>query len=209
MQDGANIPDTIRAKAFQLMDDSGNVQAELKSTDGRPSLSLYGKNNEERLIIDIDEDGPGIYLLGEGGTVRLLAYLSSEEEPRITLRDKFDFDKLEFSVGADGRPLVRVLNNAGQGMILLTIYDDEMPSIALADTSGNIRLSLSILGDDSAFLSLDGKAGGRLFLRTGEDGLPILAMTDQYSDPKLMVDVDEDGRPSFSVKNDDGDIRIL
>ena len=48
-----------------------------------------------------------------------------------------------------------------------------------------------------------------MFLRTGEDGQPILAMADQYNDPKLMVDFDKDGTPSFSIKNDDGDIRIL
>ena len=209
MQEGASVPDTIRATSFQLVDDSGNVQAELKSTDGRPSLSMYGKDGAARLIIDIDEDGPGIYLLGEEETNRILAYLSPDGEPRVTFKDSSDSDKLEFSVGADGRPMVRLLNGRGQGMILLTIYDEVMPTLAIADTSGNIRISLSILGDDSAFFPLDGQTGGRVFLRTSDDGLPILGMTDQYNDAKLMIDVDEDGSPSFSLKQDDGDIRIL
>ena len=49
----AKIPtrEVVRAKLFQLVNDKGDVVAELKTTgDGYPSLSLLDKAGKKRLV---------------------------------------------------------------------------------------------------------------------------------------------------------------
>ena len=53
----SDIPDVIQAKVFQLVDDNGDVRAELKTdVDGEPSFTLMDKQGQPRLIARLDGD---------------------------------------------------------------------------------------------------------------------------------------------------------
>ena len=51
----ADIPDVIQAKVFQLVDDNGDVHAEVKTdVDGALSFTLIDKQGQPRLIAGLD-----------------------------------------------------------------------------------------------------------------------------------------------------------
>ena len=57
VSDIADIPDVIQAKVFQLVDDNGDVRAELKTdVNGERSFTLMDQQGQPRLIAGLDGD---------------------------------------------------------------------------------------------------------------------------------------------------------
>ncbi len=55
VSDIADIPDVIQAKVFQLVDDNGDVRAELKTdVNGERSFTLMDQQGQPRLIAGLD-----------------------------------------------------------------------------------------------------------------------------------------------------------
>ena len=98
----AEIPDVIQAKAFQLVDDSGNVTAELKTSSiGTPAFALRNK----------------------GGNVRLMVNLNEDDEPVLILYNKSM--ELRYFVGLDeiGEPVVGLFNGRYQKITTAESYE--------------------------------------------------------------------------------------
>ena len=70
--------EVIRAKAFQLVNDNGDVVAELKtSRDGDTSFSLFDKDGEARLVAGLSSDGPRLVLNCAQGSGSLSCWVSN------------------------------------------------------------------------------------------------------------------------------------
>ena len=66
-----DIPDVIQAKVFQLVDDNGNIRAELKTGyDDEPSFALFDKDGVTRLEAGLHGSNGFITLLNENGHAR-------------------------------------------------------------------------------------------------------------------------------------------
>lgn len=86
------IPDVIQAKLFQLVDDSGNVTAELKThqTFGTPTLGFRDHEGNVRLVLTLnDHEQPFLLLYNENAEIRLFAGVMENGEPILTLFDGY------------------------------------------------------------------------------------------------------------------------
>ena len=62
---------TLRAEAFELVDDDGRVVAVLESDNGYPRLVFKDSNGLERVQLFHDEEASGLYVADAGGTTRV------------------------------------------------------------------------------------------------------------------------------------------
>lgn len=82
------VPNVIRAQAFQLVDSAGTVRGTLEfNRDGSPELNLYDGEGNQRLLL-----GPG-----------LLALFNEEGKPQAGL-----------ALGDGGNPGIRLLDRQGK-----------------------------------------------------------------------------------------------
>ncbi len=51
------VPETLKARQFQLVDSEGNVRAELGLPFGEPTLFLYDRTGKPRAWITLERDG--------------------------------------------------------------------------------------------------------------------------------------------------------
>ena len=61
---------TLRAGAFELVDDQGRVVAVLESDDGYPRLALRDGDGIERVQLFHDKEATGLYVADAAGTTR-------------------------------------------------------------------------------------------------------------------------------------------
>jgi hypothetical protein len=87
----ASKPGLVRATAFELVDDHGQVLARLGLMPGAGAgdrgvgLALLGPIGETELALSVDSSGPAVHLSTDG-TVRLtLAVVRSEDDHRSTV----------------------------------------------------------------------------------------------------------------------------
>ena len=67
----ASEPTTVRATAFQLLDEDGAVRAELVTRDGSPGLYLKDKSGLDRVAVFDGPDGSGVYVMDAEGVTRI------------------------------------------------------------------------------------------------------------------------------------------
>ena len=120
----AKIPtrEVVRAKLFQLVNDKGDVVAELKTTgDGYPSLSLLDKAGKKRLVAELPDSGPCLHMEGVEGFDLFHVGLSKHHGPNLHLR------------GRDGQSRIRI-------GFMHAFEDPSMPHLEMESTRGNILL---------------------------------------------------------------------
>lgn len=64
-------PDTITATAFQLVDDSGHVRAELAVRDGAPGVFLMDEDGRTRLSLVQDSAATALFIHDSAGDTRV------------------------------------------------------------------------------------------------------------------------------------------
>lgn len=64
-------PATITTSAFQLIDQTGQVRAELGFRNGAPGLFILDEQGHDRLLAVHDAEGTGVYLNDPDGTTRV------------------------------------------------------------------------------------------------------------------------------------------
>src|SRR3954469_25963098 len=115
------MAEPVKASAFELVDDEGNVRARLApGEDGAVALDLAGTDGTVRLTIGLAPDGSAIVGLRDGdGTVRALL----TAPPR-----------------ANGSPSLDLIDAEGHQRVSL-LEGDELPSgLAVWDADGRQRL---------------------------------------------------------------------
>ncbi|MBC5825964.1 MAG: hypothetical protein GIW99_03930 [Candidatus Eremiobacteraeota bacterium] len=112
----------VRARRFELEDDSGKVRAILGcAQDGAPSFRLLDERNEPRVVLSIEEGKPRMRLLDSKGAVRIC----------IILRD--DSPGIEFVDGSGTRRM----------LMYLRPHDDEAADMVFLGADGKPRLGLT------------------------------------------------------------------
>jgi len=67
-----NSGDVLTVRQLRVVDDNGNVKAELKvNSEGNPGLMLWDNTGVERLQLDTFRQVPSLILLDEGGNRRV------------------------------------------------------------------------------------------------------------------------------------------
>ena len=79
-----DVPEVVQAKAFQLLDDNGNVRAELAMDDDNPYLAMSDPNGLWTLITQVYEFIPMLTLQDRDGNLRLSAQVN-ESGPVLIL----------------------------------------------------------------------------------------------------------------------------
>ena len=147
----SDIPDVVQAKAFQLVDDSGKVRAELSTTsDGDPSFVLLDEGGQIRLSATLNESQqPFLALFDQNGQGRFQVCLDELEQPQLCLYGKDGRLRLGDSVvrvdpatmqEEKERPSVHMTDRYGRERIDLGALDqDGRPRLRLNDENGKVR----------------------------------------------------------------------
>lgn len=64
-------PNILRARAFQLVSDDGDVKAELITRNGHPGLYLKDLNGTDRVSVFYEADASGLYVMDSEGVTRV------------------------------------------------------------------------------------------------------------------------------------------
>lgn len=138
----------IRAQRFVLVNDMGEKQAELVSTNDGPALKLYDMAGDCRVRLSVEKGLPLLSVVHVLGEVRIavtefgpeLSLLDYESRPRVALCSHVGNPAYE-------GPAIRLHDSAGNTRILLTAaeptrllqeagVDDMPPGIAFYDREG-------------------------------------------------------------------------
>ena len=188
------IPEVIRAKSFELMDD----------------------NNKVRTRLSLDKRGQPVFdMLDSLGKPRLKIYAEENDEAGILLYDRYG--QLRFSIfeHSYGGSVFQMGVSGGRGAIEAYVTEDEFvsPSFTLRFENGEIDMG-SLVGSDSVFskeqpyprLDIRDENGGvRAYV---EEGKPHFSLNDHNNWRRVRVDVNEEGSPSLSMSDKSGNERV-
>ena len=165
--DDDQISDRIRARSFELVDDSGNVVGSLAPTGPGVGLTLRDAAGVGRLLLALDERGsPSVTLLDESGTRRVGLEFNPNGNPTLFLRDEQGILKAGLQVQGDGGPLLFFRSAQRQDSLALTLLEDDAPVLSMASPDGNSRVLFGLEAPDFDPL---------LIFRSG-DGTPLLEL---------------------------------
>lgn len=133
------VPDVVRAKRFELVDDTGKMRALLAmhpdgspglwlldtagkargglfvATDGRPTLSLYDAAGEPLAMLGVLPDGSwGLWLVDATGTPRAALGVRPNGTSGLALSDAAGEARALLATSADGSPDLQLRDAAGQ-----------------------------------------------------------------------------------------------
>lgn len=136
---------TVRAQSFELTDGAGAVRAALTLTGGEPVFSLKDDQGNSRIEINLDETGnPALTLYDAGGSRRAGLEFASGTNPALFLRDEEGKLKAGVQVQSGGAPVLFLRNSALEDGFVVTLIDNDLPVMALADPQGNNRAFLGL-----------------------------------------------------------------
>lgn len=145
LEDRGGISDRIRARSFELVDDSGNVIATLSQTGPGVGLTLRDAEGVGRLLLALDEAGaPSVTLLDETGTRRVGLDFNPVGNPALFLRDQQGVLKAGLQVQGDGGPLLFFRSAERQDSIALTLLENDQPVLSMASPNGASRILLGL-----------------------------------------------------------------
>lgn len=210
--------DVVRAKQFELVDDSGNVYARLGSIAGTsdPVLTFYDDALNPRIGIGMDEGSRGYVTLdGADGTGGAQILVQENGASAITIRD--EQGKIRCSIGyapqgSEGAP---------NGTLNLAFSDETGQRVQLGVTpNGSSVLTLfDRQGKESASLAVEPEGNPNVALFNGEapfTGIALMgpngnipaqiAFTGPDGEMRARIMLDEDGTPMLAFYDSEGKI---
>ena len=212
--------DVIQASSFQIVDDEGNVRAELgcqtvnyrDRSDTQPLLELKDSTGQVRFSVSLDYfDQPRLVMRGEEDDVeRFSVSLESSGETRLMVRDEGRSGLLELIGGVlairDAGGAIRLQAGLGGG------DGGDSPRLAMRDEAGKTRLEIELVeveldpmvakvGDDYEVSPPTFALAPRLRLRDQEGSTRLevgLFGTDAADSPALCA-LDEQENPRLVV----------
>ena len=172
----SQVPDVIQAKSFQVLDDDGNVRAELGCR-----LVEHGDRSDTEPILELKDSM---------GHVRFSVSLNYFDDARLVMGDEGEGDD-RFSVSLDsaGETQLVVRNEGDRGQLEVSGR-----SLVMQDADGIVRLQAVLSGGDegdSPYLVMRDRAGrARLEIELAEVELDRTAaqVGDDYEVPPLAFD---------------------
>jgi hypothetical protein len=127
----------LRAEQFVLEDSGGKPLGAFVLADGKPALSVNGRNGKDRVLITVNDSGP-----------------------LIAIDDAQGINRLQVGI-RDDQPALQIMDGRGTPRLLLGVNRAGQASLALRDQQG-VRLSESVDSDGSALFSLFNPQGASL-----------------------------------------------
>ena len=216
----SQVPDVVQSKSFQVLDDDGNVRAELgcrvvkhgDSSDTEPVLELKDSVGHVRFSVSLDYfDQPRLVMEGEEEhDERFIVALGSNGETLLLMRDEGDVEPFEVSGGnlimRDAEGTVRLQAGLSGG------DEGDSPRLVMRDKAGRTRLEIELVeveldrmvaqvGDDYELSPLTFAFPPRLRMRDEEGNIRLeagLFGTDLADSPMLRV-LDENENPRLEI----------
>lgn len=139
--DGSHpVQETVRARLFELVDEEGNVRAELGiEPDGFPGLNLIDKDGVGRIGLTLIGGSPGLLLLDGNGMPRTLLRVGGPDETSsLALMGEDAKPRATLSVERDGSSFLTLADPGGMRRVSLTAFgEDGASALILHDRDGN------------------------------------------------------------------------
>jgi hypothetical protein len=109
------VPGTIRARKFELVDEHGKVRAAIEIHRGLTGIVLVGLDGKHRVGLWLNADGqPSVGLRDSGGRMAFMMALGHNEARMLTMADKEGHVRLALSVDPHGTPEVHLISEKGE-----------------------------------------------------------------------------------------------
>lgn len=223
------VPDVVQAKSFQVLDDAGNVRAELgcrvmrfgNGFDTEPILELKDSEGHVRFSMQLDYFDQPRLVMGdekEHGD-RFRVSMDSSGKPRlemrdgsIVVRDAEDTIRLEAGLGSGDEgdsPRLVMRDNAGRTRLEIELVEVELDQM-VAKVGDDYELSPWTFAYPPRLRMRDQEGSIRLELGLfGTDAVdsPMLRLLDDQERPRLEIGyIDES--PWVTMKDKDGIDRL-
>ena len=164
------------------------------------SLTFYDDFGQVRSLVGLQPDGtPVIRLLDSSGQARLFATVQGDDAVAVLGADTGP----QVMVGSiQGSTLIR-LGEQTENRLQFQVTPTGLPRVALSDHTGNEALSLSVAANAAPEVALSTEGRSRAVMTVAE-GATLLNLYDS-DQPRLVLGVAENGRPSVSFLNQNGE----
>jgi len=142
-QAAGEIPVTVKAKSFQVVDEQGNVRAEMKVglDNGSPMITLWDKDGKTRMAMGLTGDDPAIQLCDKTGTTRAGMRVAGND-PAVQLCGKDGTTRAGMRLLGDD-PAIALTDSDGKPRVDMNVTDDE-PGVAVLDKAGVTRAQIGV-----------------------------------------------------------------
>ena len=219
-KDRSQVPEVVRSKSFQVLDDDGSVRAELgcrvlsqgDSSDTQPVLELKDPVGHVRFSVSLNYfDRPRLVMADEEeDDERFVVALANNGETLLLMRDEGDRESFEVSGGnlmmRDAQGVIRFQAGLSGG------DEGDSPRLVMRDKFGRTRLEIELVeveldrtvaqvGDDYELSPLTFAFPPRLKMRDEEGNIRLeagLFGTDLADSPMLRV-LDDKENPRLEI----------
>ena len=199
----AQGPAVVTTPQLNLVDGSGVLRGVLSAEDGNglTSLALYDADGRVRGVFGVERDGAPVVRLSDAtGQDRLDARLSGEDM-HLVVGDSRQRHVLIASVA--GTPLLS-LADGGRRRAQLHLGDDGEPSLVLFGREGQWSAAITVDSGDTPLVTLYDDGRPRLTLGVVQQA--VVVNFSDASQPRLVMGVADNGRPSINFLNANGEV---
>ena len=193
----------VTTPQLNLVDGSGVLRGVLSAEDGNglTSLAFYDADGHVRGVFGVERDGAPVVRLSDAtGQDRLGARLSNEDV-HLVVGDSRERHVLISSVA--GTPLLS-LADGGRRRAQLHLGDDGEPSFVLFGREGKRSATITVDSGDRPLVTLYDEGGPRLTLGVVQQA--VVVNFSDASQPRLVMGVADNGRPSINFLNANGEV---
>ena len=141
---GAVVHDVVRAKSFQLVNDSGQTRAEMTlDADGDPMLFMNDRNGQRRFRIYQMTGGKFALVINDWqGKARLWLGEANDGTPMIFMTDRNGNRRFAIYQDESGQQEVVINDRQGNARLWIGESDDGTPMLYMTDIVGKQRFAI-------------------------------------------------------------------
>jgi len=199
---GAQGTSIVTTTQLNLVDRDGALRGVLSALNGNgmTSLSLSDSDGIERAVFGLERDGSPMFRLNDsGGQDYLGARLSGQDSYFVIGNDR---ERHALFSSLAGTPLLS-LADGGNRRVQLHLGIDGEPSLVFFDREGQRSVAITVDPSDTPLVTL--YENGRSRLTFGVVQQAVVANFSDASQPRLVLGVAENGRPSINFINENGE----
>ena len=182
----APAQDSVRAKRFELVDESRKTRVLLDVVKGEPIFAMSDSDGNTRLSAQVLASGEAVIgLKGADGKTRLSLITDADGTPTLTLGDVRGAARAKLAMARDGAPSLTLADEGGKERARVSVSKDGEPRVAVMDYESRAGAILRVNGRAPQLELYDRTGKNRAMLAAQEDEMVRLLMTDR--DGKLRV----------------------
>jgi hypothetical protein len=132
-QAGADAPDVVQAKRFEVVNDHGKTRGVLEVTpDSMARLELFGANGATRAIVAAPPQGAVVALFDENRATRASVGVMPDGSTSLALSDKDQKPSVSVSLLPTGKSGLVISDNSAMPRVKFGVEPDETPDVSVA-----------------------------------------------------------------------------